>query len=128
LKHNLYLQGKFGQRAGLLSTDYYTNQDVYFDLVFDPSVEVHSVQIINPQMVCVQHRKTDEFIEDASNTNVIVAAWVTAQARLKLYEYLEQLDNRVLYMDTGELHGFFVDFLSHSLLFSSFKFMKHTPL
>jgi predicted RecB family endonuclease len=85
-----------------LTTDYYTSQEAYFDLVFDPIVEVHSVQIINHQMVCVQHRKTEEFIEDAANTNVIVAAWVTAQARLKLYEYLEQLDNRVLYMDTGQ--------------------------
>jgi hypothetical protein len=53
-------------------------------------------------MVCVQFRKTDEFIEDAANTNVIVASWVTAQARLELYGYLEKLDSRVLYMDTGQ--------------------------
>ena len=33
----------------------------------------------------------------------IVAAWVTAQARLKLYSYLEPLGDRVLYMDTGKL-------------------------
>lgn len=29
-----------------------------------------------------------------------IAAFTTAQARLKLYEYLEKLDRRVLYYDT----------------------------
>ena len=35
-----------------------------------------------------------------SFANVIIAAYTTAQARLKLYSYLERLDRRVLYYDT----------------------------
>ena len=33
-------------------------------------------------------------------TNVVIATYTTAQARLKLYEDLERLDRRVLYYDT----------------------------
>ena len=33
-------------------------------------------------------------------SNVIIAAFVTAQARLKLYEPLEKLNEHVLYFDT----------------------------
>ena len=37
---------------------------------------------------------------DFINTNI--SAYVTSQARLKLYTYLERLQERVLYFDTGK--------------------------
>jgi len=40
----------------------------------------------------------DEFLELLKNTNIIIASYVTAQARLKLYSYLEILQERVLYL------------------------------
>ena len=49
------------------------------------------------------YQKVDDFVEDLASTNCIIAAWVTAQARLKLYSYLEPLDDRVLYMDTDSV-------------------------
>jgi hypothetical protein len=101
----ILIQGKFGQRSGLSSTEYFTNQEAYFDLVFDPTNEVQSIQIVNPKMMCVAYRKAEEFIEDAANTNVIIASWVTAQARLELESYLDKLNDRVLYMDTGQFRG-----------------------
>ena len=47
--------------------------------------------------------QADEYVEDNVSSNCVIAAWVTAQARLKLYEYLEELDDRVLYMDTDSV-------------------------
>jgi hypothetical protein len=85
----------------MLNTKYCSSPDEYFGLVFDPSIVVHSIQIINPVLMCVTYCNTEEFVEDAANTNVCIASWVTAQARLKLYEYLEPLGDRVAYMDTG---------------------------
>ncbi len=40
------------------------------------------------------------------NTNVIIAAFVTVQARLKLYNEFDKLGERVLYFDTDSV--FFV--------------------
>ena len=54
-------------------------------------------------MVCVSYCKVDEFVPELPNTSSVIAAWVTAQARLKLYSYLEQLKDRVLYMDTDSV-------------------------
>jgi hypothetical protein len=36
-------------------------------------------------------------------TNVVIAAYTTAQARLKLYGYLERLNTRTLYCDTDSV-------------------------
>lgn len=45
----------------------------------------------------------EEDHELSFNTNVVIAAYVTAQARLELYKYLELLDERVLYYDTDSV-------------------------
>jgi hypothetical protein len=69
----------------------------------DDSNEIHDVSIVSSKMVCVTYKKLDEYVEDLNNTNSIIAAWVTAQARLKLYSYLKPLGQRVLYMDTDSV-------------------------
>lgn len=46
---------------------------------------------------------TDKFIESSGQTNVVIAAYTTAQARLKLYSYLEKLESRTLYCDTDSI-------------------------
>ena len=42
-------------------------------------------------------------METPARTNVVLACFTTAQARLKLYEVLEKLDRRVLYFDTDSV-------------------------
>ncbi len=48
-------------------------------------------------------KMNDEFAQPLKNTNVVLAAYVTAHARLRLYKCLEQLQDRVLYFDTGNV-------------------------
>ena len=43
------------------------------------------------------------FVEKSGKTNVVIAAYTTAQARLKLYSYLEQLGPRAIYADTDSV-------------------------
>ena len=38
-------------------------------------------------------------IDTSGITNVVIAAYATAQARVKFYQYLERLDRRTLYAD-----------------------------
>ena len=45
---------------------------------------------------------TTEFEEDSGNTNVVVAAFTTAEARLKLLDTMEKIGDRCLYTDTGK--------------------------
>lgn len=46
---------------------------------------------------------TDKFIQTCGKTNAIIAAYTTAQARVKLYSYLKSLGKRVLYCDTDSV-------------------------
>ena len=50
----------------------------------------------------VNYEYRNESYPRSSTVNVVVAAYVTTQARLKLYSYLEKLETRALYYDTGE--------------------------
>jgi hypothetical protein len=49
----------------------------------------------------MRYQYKEEFVEESGRTNVVIAAYTTctAQARLKLYSYLEQLGPRALYAD-----------------------------
>ena len=55
---------------------------------------------INDDLLYVHYRNTDDFVKASGLTNVVLAAYTTAHARLKLYSYLEQLGDRVYYVDT----------------------------
>ena len=39
----------------------------------------------------------------STRTNVVIAAYATAQARLQLCEYLDQLQHRAMYVDTDSV-------------------------
>lgn len=95
--------GKFGQRLNLPRTRYLTEPVKYFDLLTSDEQNVLDVSFVNDEMVRIQWVNNDDFIENTGRTNVIIAAYTTAQARLKLHSYLEKLDRRVLYADTDSI-------------------------
>lgn len=94
--------GKFGQRNNLSHTEYFSEPEEFFKLIFDNTKNIPSVQFFGECTACVRYTIEDEFLQALQNTNPIIASFVTAQARLKLYSYLELLQERVLYMDTGK--------------------------
>jgi hypothetical protein len=54
-------------------------------------------------MWLMSYTKEEEFVEGAPNVNPVLAAFTTAQARLKLFSYLHPLGARVLYFDTDSI-------------------------
>jgi hypothetical protein len=49
------------------------------------------INFVSDEMVEMRYQYKEEFVEEFGRTNVVIAAYTTAQARLKLYSYLEQL-------------------------------------
>lgn len=92
--------GKFGQRTTMTKDVYCSSLKSLYDIVFDAANEVHAIKLIGPKLVFVKYCKTDDYVEEIPNTNPIIAAFVTAAARLKLYTYLERLGSAALYFDT----------------------------
>ena len=54
-------------------------------------------------MVWISWKFSENNVTAGKNVNVAVAAYVTTQARLKLYEYLSKLGDSVLYCDTDSV-------------------------
>ena len=75
----------------------------YFDLLSSEKISVTDVNFINDKLIDVHYENVEEFVEADGKTNVVIAAFITAHARLKLYSVLEQLDHRVLYFDTDSV-------------------------
>ena len=102
--HFLYLLiGKFAQRCNMTKTKMITEPNELFDLLSSKKFVVSDARLVNKDTVEVQYCNAEEFEEPDSKTNVVIAAFTTAYARLKLYELLDQLQEQVLYYDTDSV-------------------------
>ena len=97
------LWGKRAQRENMTKTEYIAEPSKYFDLVTNPSKIMKNVDIYGEQFVHVNWEDAESLIEPHTCSNVVVASFVTAQARLKLCDILEKLNERVLYFDTDSI-------------------------
>jgi len=64
--------------------------------------KIKSIRFYGEKLVRVNYSSEQGFVDVLPNTSVVIGAFTTAQARRKLYSYLEPLQERELYMDTGE--------------------------
>ncbi len=86
----------------------YVSPKEFFKMYHDDSIDLMGWEMVGDRendqsaTMLVRYRMMDGFLKPAANTNVVLAAYVTAHARLRLYSYLEKLQDRVLYFDTGK--------------------------
>ncbi|XP_054272493.1 uncharacterized protein LOC128992778 [Macrosteles quadrilineatus] len=95
--------GKFGQRENQTKATIVRDPKTLFKMLTSPEIDVIRVQIVNEEVLVVSWEYIEEVGEPLQNVNVVVAAYTTAQARLKLYEHLEALGGQVLYYDTDSV-------------------------
>ena len=72
-------------------------------MLFSEEIEVPDVRLVNPETTEVQFKSACEFEEPNDKVNIVIAAFTTAYARLKLYDLLDQLQEQVLYYDTDSV-------------------------
>ena len=77
-------------------------KDLYAYLDSD-QYEVRDVQLVNDDMVEIQYLEKEGFVEENDKVNIVIAVFTTAYARLKLYDLLDLLQERVLYYDTDSV-------------------------
>ncbi|XP_018574534.1 uncharacterized protein LOC108913464 [Anoplophora glabripennis] len=95
--------GKLGQRENQPKTSIVRNPSEFFGMLTNPSIYVNSALPINEDTLVVNWEHKEEAYDPLTTVNVVIAAYVTTQARLKLYSYLEQLGDRVLYYNTDSV-------------------------
>lgn len=84
-------------------TEIVTEAKRLVDLLTSPEVEVTGVLPVNDETLYVGWRYRDDALITTSTTSVVIAAFTTAQARLKLFDYLNFLGSRALYYDTDSV-------------------------
>ena len=77
----------------------------WYQLLENEQYKIHNVQFFdeNDEYIQVFYSNNAEYFDSGVKTNVVIAAFVTCQARLHLYSELKKLDRRVLYFDTDSI-------------------------
>lgn len=77
----------------------------WIKMLEDDQFIIHNVEIIESKSTCIQvfYSLNDEFHVGTNKINVALAAFVTAYARIHLYNELFKLGDRVLYFDTDSI-------------------------
>lgn len=79
------------------------NPNELFEMLSNPNIDVSSIVPINDDVIIVGWENVEEAGDIIPTVNVVIAAYVTAYARMTLYKYLDLLQKDVLYMDTGNI-------------------------
>ena len=70
-----------------------------FRVIEEAGNNIHDIRICTEDIVEVDVSKVEEEVIPSNKTNIFIATFTTAWARLELYKYLEQLKEQVLYFD-----------------------------
>ena len=95
--------GKFGENLNKSSVEAVTSPAQLFALIHDNTCEVQNIRICNADLLEVVIKEDSANILDNGKRNIFIASFTTCHARLKLYSYLEQLGEQVLYFDTDSV-------------------------
>ena len=99
----IFFIGKFAQKANMTKVKLVSEPKEYFNMLTSDKVKVTDASFVNDDVVEIHYENKDDFVEPNARTNVVVAAFTTAHACLKLYSVLEQLKERVIYYDTDSV-------------------------
>ena len=97
------LWGYFALNSNKKQFKIITKRNELEDLINDDRYDVHNIDFSDENFIQVTFSEKKEYCYGGHYTNVIIASFVTAQARLKLYDELIKLGIRVLYFDTDSI-------------------------
>ena len=95
--------GKFAQHTNMTKVEMITDPQVYFDYLTSDEINVLEARFVSDEMIEIHYENNENFIAPNAKTNVVITAFTTAYARLKLYGVLDMLQERVLYYDTDSI-------------------------
>jgi hypothetical protein len=75
----------------------------FLDYLTSDEINVLDANFVSDEVIEIHYENNENFVTPNSKTNVVIAAFTTAYARLKLYGVLDELQERVLYYDTDSV-------------------------
>ena len=84
----------------MIKTKQIQDPQVFFDYLTSDEINVLDANLVSENISEIRYQHTDNFIENDPKTNVVIAAFMTAYARLKVYDVLDTVQERALHCDT----------------------------
>jgi hypothetical protein len=97
------LWGKFGQRNSFSQHQVVFDQNEFEKYAHNDHYDVLNVYFHDPRTRTITYKKRTEFLGKSATTNIAIAAFTTAYARLRLYDAMEAVGRDVLYCDTDSV-------------------------
>ena len=97
------LWGKFGQRNNQTTIEFFTDEDLFTQTVENGELEILGTYLISEDLVGLCYKRREDCVPMANNTNPVLASFVTAYGRLRLYACMEKLGGRLAYGDTDSV-------------------------
>ena len=103
--HNIYFFSldKFSQRPNMTKVELISDVQTFLDYLTSDEINVLDANFVSDEVIEIHYENNENFVTPNSKTNVVIAAFTTAYARLKLYGVLDELQERVLYYDTDSV-------------------------
>ena len=98
--------GRFGMSTNKTQVKFISKIHEWHKLITSSEIEVSDVDFSIDDILTVYFKQNNKFYDGgSSNTqvNVVIAAFVTSHARLKLLSELQKLGDRALYHDTDSI-------------------------
>ena len=95
--------GKFGQRTNMKKTKFVSDVADFYNIWTDESKVLTDFHIMNSNVIQIEYQNKEEFEPVPGTTNVVIAAFCTSWARLKLWSVMNKLQERVVYHDTDSI-------------------------
>ena len=95
--------GKFGERPNKPATKQIQKPSALYDLLYDPAVELSTLRLCNEDVLEAVFTQSSDNALPSVKVNIFIADFTICWARLKLYSYLDQLQQQVLYYDTDSV-------------------------
>ena len=95
--------GKLVQRSYTRRTVTRTDEGEFFRKLTKPTQHILDWHILNEDMVQIKFKYADDFVPGDPQTNIFLATFTTAHARLWLYDVLQKLGESVVYFDTDSI-------------------------
>ncbi|GBL98846.1 hypothetical protein AVEN_57575-1 [Araneus ventricosus] len=95
--------GRFGMNVNKTQLTYAHTLPQFNKLVADPTKNIKDIYLPTEEVAAIVWENKKQFIPQDTTTNVFLAAFTTAWARLKLYSEMEKLGDAVLYHDADSI-------------------------
>jgi hypothetical protein len=92
--------GKYCQRNNLKQHVIFDNTQQMYKKIAEPGIIINCFRAVDVDKLIMMYEYEKEAAQPLNFVNVAVAAYTTAQARMRLYDVMEKLGGNLLYVDT----------------------------